>query len=92
MGKRPHLQEERVAGKRTTAVFLDAQGNRTDDPGRVQRGELVELDAESEPVRRTWFVMLETGWPRLGERSFLVLVLGLLLALWLVVFLLIGLA
>lgn len=75
--------EEGLAAPSRTAVFLDAHGNRTEDPGRVRAGEVVEYDEDGEPVRRTWLYVLETRWPWLNEPRLLLVTLGLLLTLWL---------
>lgn len=65
--------------------FLDADGKPTDDPGKAVRGELVDLDAESTPARRTWFRIeeVEIKWLPVRESAFLLWVLVLLLAVWL---------
>ena len=65
--------------------FLDADGKPTDDPGKAVRGEMVDLDAESKPTRRTWFRLeeVEIKWLPIRESAFLLWVLVLLLAVWL---------
>ena len=65
--------------------YVDADGQPTDDPGKAVRGELVDLDAESKPVRRTWFRLeeVEIKWLPVRESAFLLWVLVLLLAVWL---------
>jgi hypothetical protein len=70
---------------RHVKTFVDADGEPTDDPGRAVRGELVEYDAESKPVRRTWFrfEQVEIRWLPVSESAFLLWVLVLLLAVWL---------
>jgi hypothetical protein len=85
MAKGRRTEEKRHAARRRTAVFLDAQGNRTGDPAHVQRGEVVEYDDQSEPVTRTWLYVLEAEWPRLNGPGVLLIALALLLALWLLV-------
>jgi hypothetical protein len=65
--------------------YVDADGQPTDDPSRAVRGEMVDLDAESKPVRRTWFRLeeVEIKWLPVRESAFLLWVLVLLLAVWL---------
>jgi hypothetical protein len=85
MAKERRSERKRLAAPTRTAVYLDAHGSRTEDPGRVRAGEVVEHDEHGEPVRRTWLYVLETRWPWLNEPRFLLVTLGLLLTLWLLV-------
>ena len=85
MAKGPRTEAERLAARRKSAVFLDAEGNRTDDPALVRRGEIVDHDEHGDPVRRTSLRVLETQWPRLNASAVLLVALGLLLGLWLLV-------
>jgi hypothetical protein len=70
---------------RNVKSFVDADGQPTDDPARAVRGELVDYDADSKPVRRTWFrfEQVEIKWLPVSESAFLLWVLVLLLAVWL---------
>jgi hypothetical protein len=79
--------------RQEAAVFLDAEGNRTDQPSEADRGEVIEYDEHGKPVRRTWFFMeqVEIKWLPVSEAAFLLWVLGLLLAIWLVIGLVFGL-
>ena len=65
--------------------FVDADGKPTDDPARAVSGEIVDHDADSKPVRRTWFRLeqVEIRWLPVSESAFLLWVLVLLLAVWL---------
>jgi hypothetical protein len=65
--------------------YVDAEGQPTDDPARAVRGEMVDLDSESKPVRRTWFRLeeVELKWLPIRESAFLLWVLALLLVVWL---------
>jgi hypothetical protein len=85
MAKERRSEKEQLAAPSRTAVYTDAQGNRTADPRRVRAGEVVEYDEYGRRIRRTWLHVLETGWPWLNEPRFLLVFLGLLLALWLLV-------
>jgi len=76
--------EERVA-------YFDADGNRTKDPARAVRGEIVERDTEGQR-RRTWFVLeeVEIKWLPVSEGAFLLWVLFALVLLWVLVGFLLG--
>ena len=73
--------------RRQAAVFVDAEGRRTDEPAEADRGEIVEYDEQGRPVRRTWFFLeqVEIKWLPVSEAAFLLWVLGLLLVVWLVI-------
>lgn len=69
-----------------TSVYLDAEGNRTDDPAKAVGGEIVERAAEDRPAKRTWFSVkeVELSWLPLSEAAFLLWVLAALVLVWLV--------
>jgi hypothetical protein len=73
--------------RRYATSLVDAEGRSTDDRGRAVRGELVEYDAKSKRTRRTWFRVeqVEIKWLPVSESAFLLWVLVLLLAVWLVI-------
>jgi hypothetical protein len=83
MARTRKLQQPPVPG----ATYLDAEGNRTKDPARAVRGEVFEHDAERGRRRRTWFFIeeVEIKWLPVSESAFLLWVLVLLLALWLLI-------
>jgi hypothetical protein len=70
---------------RNVKSYVDADGKPTDDPARAVRGELVDHDADSKPVRKTWFRFeeVEIKWLPVSESAFLLWVLVLLLVVWL---------
>jgi len=82
-----------MAGKRklerpnVEPAYFDAEGNRTDDPARAVRGEVVEHDAKAGRTRRTWFLIEEVQlkWLPVSESAFLLWVLLALLVIWLVI-------
>lgn len=69
-----------------TSVYLDAEGNRTEDPGKAVSGEVVERAAENRPGKRTWFRVdeVELSWLPVSEAAFLLWVLAALVLVWLV--------
>ncbi len=74
-------------------AYFDAEGNRTEDPARAVRGELVEHDAKSGRKRRTWFFLeeVELEWLPVRESAFLLWVLLALLMVWVLIGLALGL-
>jgi hypothetical protein len=68
------------------ALLRDADGNRTDDPSKAVRGEVVSHDEEGR-VRRTWFLFEEVDikWLPVSESAFLLWVLVALIAAWLLI-------
>ena len=68
------------------ALLFDADGNRTDDPSKAVRGEVVGSDAHGRP-RRTWFFFeeVEIKWLPVNESAFLLWVLAALFGIWLVI-------
>ena len=69
-----------------TRVYLDAEGNRTDDPAKAVGGEIVERAEQDRPARRTWFSVkeVELSWLPVSEAAFLLWVLAALVFVWLV--------
>jgi hypothetical protein len=74
------------------AFLFDAEGNRTDDPSKAVRGEVVGQDAQGRS-RRTWFLFeeVEIKWLPVSESAFLLWVLAALFGVWLVIGVLLGL-
>jgi hypothetical protein len=74
------------------AFLFDAEGNRTDDPSKAVRGEVVGHDAQGRS-RRTWFLFeeVEIKWLPVSESAFLLWVLAALFGVWLVIGVLLGL-
>jgi hypothetical protein len=74
------------------AFLVDAEGNRTDDPSKAVRGEVVSQDAQGR-ARRTWFLFeeVEIRWLPVSESAFLLWVLAALFGVWLVIGVLLGL-
>lgn len=71
--------------KRTTRLY-DAEGRLTTDPARAVRGEVFEYDS-SGTARRTWFRIepVEIKWLPISEPAFLLWVLVLFVAAWVIV-------
>jgi hypothetical protein len=69
-----------------TSVYLDAEGNRTHDPGKAVGGEILERDGDGRGAKRTWFRIQEVQlkWLPVSEAAFLLWVLALLVFVWLV--------
>jgi hypothetical protein len=87
------MKQENLHVQRQAGIFLDAQGHRTEDPTKAVRGEVVEYDEQGSQVRRTWFFIeeVEIKWLPISESALLLWVLGLFLAIWLVIGVLLGL-
>lgn len=79
-------------GARRVGSYVDAEGQRTSDPGTAIRGEILEYDGEDHP-KRTWFFLqeLEIKWLPMSEAAFLLWVLVLLFAVWVGIGVLLGL-
>ncbi|MGH2932121.1 MAG: hypothetical protein ACRDKK_04590 [Gaiellaceae bacterium] len=84
---------EKLGAHGQATVFLDAEGNLTQDPAQAVRGEIVEHEEKGGRVRRTWFFVeeVEIKWLPISESAFLLWVLGLFLGIWLVVGVIFGL-
>jgi len=69
-----------------TSVYLDAEGNRTADPGKAVGGEILERAGDGRTRKRTWFRVeeVELSWLPVSEAAFLLWVLALLVFAWLV--------
>ena len=69
-----------------TSVYLDAEGNRTDDPSKAVGGEILEPAGNGRVAKRTWFHIqeVELKWLPVSEAAFLLWVLALLVFAWLV--------
>ena len=69
-----------------TSVYLDAEGNRTQDPGKAVGGEILEQADDGRGAKRTWFRVqeVELKWLPVSEAAFLLWVLALLVFAWLV--------
>lgn len=89
MVKKRKLESPRVP----SSVYIDAEGNRTEDAAEVVRGEVVEHDAKAGRTRRTWFFIeeVEIKWLPVSESAFLLWVLLALLLTWLLIGLALGL-
>ena len=68
-------------------AYTDAEGRATDDPALAVDGEIVEYDAHGRPRRRTRFFLTERElpWLPISEPAFLLWVLIVLMAIWLVI-------
>ena len=68
-------------------AYTDAEGRATDDPALAVRGEIVDYDAHGAPARRTRFFLSERQlpWLPISEPAFLLWVLVLLMAIWVVI-------
>jgi hypothetical protein len=73
--------------KERQTILLDAQGRPTEDLAQAVRGELFDHDEQGSRVRRTWFLIeeVEIKWLPVSESAFLLWVLGLFVAIWLVI-------
>jgi hypothetical protein len=66
-------------------LYVDAEGNPTDDPRQAVRGEVFEREPDDNSPKRTWFVLEEVKikWLPTSEGAFLLWVLVALVAVWL---------
>jgi hypothetical protein len=66
-------------------LYVDAEGNPTDDPRQAVRGEILERERDDGAPKRTWFVLkeVEIKWLPMSEGAFLLWVLVALVAIWL---------
>ena len=74
-------------------AYTDADGCPTDDPSAAVRGEITEFDSHGRPRRLTRFFLDadELPWLPVSEPAFLLWVLVLLVAAWLIIGLMLGL-
>jgi len=81
----------RRAARRPTparaVAYTDAEGRATDDPAAAVQGEIVDYDAHGAPARRTRFFLSERElpWLPISEPAFLLWVLVVLMAVWVVI-------
>jgi hypothetical protein len=68
-------------------MYLDAEGQPTDDAAKAIRGEVVEYDAHDRPTRRTRFFLdrSELPWLPVSEPAFLLWVFAGLFVVWLAI-------
>jgi YD repeat-containing protein len=66
-------------------MYLDAEGQPTDDAAKAMRGEVVAYDAHGRPTRRTRFFLdrSELPWLPVSEPAFLLWVFAGLFVVWL---------
>ena len=87
MGRAERQQATPPPGPLRAVAYTDAEGHATDDPAVAVQGEIVDYDAHGAPVRRTRFFFSERGlpWLPVSEPAFLLWVLVILMALWVVI-------
>jgi hypothetical protein len=75
------------ASPRRAVAYTDAEGRATDDPAAAVRGEIVEYDAHGRRRHRMRFFLSEheLAWLPVSEPAFLLWVLIVLMAIWLVI-------
>jgi hypothetical protein len=75
------------AEQRRGIVYVDAEGQPTDDAAKAMRGEVVEYDAHGRPARRTRFFLdrSELPWLPVSEPAFLLWVFAGLFVVWLAI-------
>ena len=83
-------ERQRAARRPTPAravAYTDADGRATDDPAAAVAGEIVDYDAHGTPTRRTRFFLSERElpWLPVSEPAFLLWVLVILMAVWVVI-------
>jgi YD repeat-containing protein len=68
-------------------MYLDAEGQPTDDAAKAMRGEVVVYDAHGRPTRRTRFFLdrSELPWLPVSEPAFLLWVFAGLFVVWLAI-------
>jgi hypothetical protein len=68
-------------------AYTDSEGRATDDPATAVQGEIVDYDAHGTPTRRTRFFLSERElpWLPISEPAFLLWVLVVLMAVWVVI-------
>jgi hypothetical protein len=68
-------------------MYLDAEGQPTDDAAKAMRGEVVEYDVHGRPTRRTRFFLdrNELPWLPVSEPAFLLWVFAGLFVVWLAI-------
>jgi len=83
-------ERQRAARRPTPAravAYTDAEGRATDDPAAAVEGEIVDYDTHGVPATRTRFFLSERElpWLRVSEPAFLLWVLVVLMAIWVVI-------
>lgn len=93
MPRRRSGLRRRVEPGRRRVVYVDADGNPTEDPAKAVRGEVLEVGAHGRPTRRIRFFLdrRELPWLPVSEPAFLLWVLAVLFVVWLAIGLLLGL-
>jgi hypothetical protein len=68
-------------------MYLDAEGQPTEDAAKALRGEVVEYDAHGRPASRTRFFLdrSELPWLPVSEPAFLLWVFAGLFVVWLAI-------
>jgi hypothetical protein len=74
-------------GPGRSVLYLDAEGNPTDDPALAVRGAVIEYDERGRPTKRAWFLLDEgeIEWLPVSEPAFLLWVLAALVGIWIVI-------
>ena len=87
MRRRAEKMPQGKAEKGTETRLYDVEGRLTSDPARAAEGEVVELDEQLDIVQRSWFRVewIEFRWLPVSEPAFLLWVLALFVAAWVVV-------
>jgi hypothetical protein len=82
--RRPGEESDRELDRPTALAFVTVGGAVTEDPAQAVAGEIVELDEQGRPAKRTWFLMEEVQikWLPVRELAFLLWVLVLLVLVW----------
>jgi len=64
-------------------LYVDADGNPTDDPRKAVQGEIFDREGEGAP-KRTWFLLdeVQIKWLPMSEGAFLLWVFVALVAVW----------
>ena len=87
MGRAERPRTARRPTPASAVAYTDAEGRATDDPAAAARGEIVDYDAHGAPARRTRFFLSERElpWLPISEPAFLLWVLVVLMAVWVVI-------
>jgi hypothetical protein len=82
LSKRPDVEAPDVRTGRV-GLYVDADGNPTDDPRKAVQGEILEPDRGAAP-KRTWFLLdeVQIKWLPMSEGAFLLWVFVVLVAVW----------
>jgi hypothetical protein len=87
MGGAESPRVARRSARARAVAYTDAGGRATDDPAAAVRGEIVEYDEHGVPATRTRFFLSERElpWLSISEPAFLLWVLVVLMAVWVVI-------